>query len=91
MLLNGLWTGVGQSAVATPASIFFGGVAKKGKETFQGQKCKKMCVKCSKNCHFYAEIVKFELILTPLFELILGGKWGGGRKYGGRQMPPFPL
>ena len=44
-----------------------------------------MWAKHAKNCYFYAEIIKFDLILSHLS--LLGGNWG---KYLGVQMPHAP-
>ena len=62
-----------------------------GKEkTFKGQKVKKMCMKHAKYffyfCHFYAEIVKFSLILTHLL-LFWGANGEGVRTYFGGNAP----
>ena len=72
--------------ISDSASIIFflgGGRTKEGQENFRGQKCKKENAhKAHKNCNFYAEIVKFGLILTHL-KLFWGQEniffWGGDK------------
>ena len=74
-------------SVAASASKFWG----EGQEIFSGGKIGKMRAKCAQNWNFYAEIVKFGLIITHL-KWVLGTNWEGMKKiFGGEAnalMPP---